>query len=124
MNKEKGYLYQIRYYIAWGCYKKQSLLDETSIRMVTQYLKDSCKAKEVVIADCEITENYVYLILECKPKHVIPILLKGLKGGSAKYLIKHDERIAKSGTESVWDGLNMISTEPNVLSEIQKYIEE
>ena len=109
--------------MAWSCYKQQDLLEATSIELLRECFEDICRSKEVKILSANIVSNYVYLVLDCKPKHIIPDLLKSLKGASARYLIKNDTHISTNAKDGVWDGMNIIGTDESVLEEVQKYID-
>lgn len=123
-HKERGYRYLLQFHFGWACYKKQNLLTKESIDHLKECLEKNCESKEISIIESEIKSNYVYLVLDCQPKHIIPDLLKSLKGSSARYLMKQDSHIVEVGSNGVWDALNIIGTDASVLEELKNYVRD
>lgn len=121
MKQERGYIYHLQYHMAWTCYQQLRLLEGFE-KEAKDILIKKCKDNDVEVVSADIRPDSVYLIVNCKPKHVIPDLLKALKGTSARHLMA--KGLNCENAKGVWDGTNILSNDAEVQEELERYIQE
>ena len=121
MKQERGYIYHLQYHMAWSCYHQLNLLEgfEDEAEWI---LTKRCEENDIEVVSVDIRSDSVYLIVNCKPKHVIPDLLKALKGTSARHLIA--KGLNCKNVKGIWDGTNILSNDGEVQEELERYIQE
>jgi putative transposase len=74
----------------------------------------------------ETDQDHIHLLIECKPQHYIPDIMKALKGVSARLLMKEYKVILKQklGGDHLWNPSYFIATvSENTEDQIRQYIQ-
>lgn len=84
----RGYVYSIQYHIVWCVkYRHEVLFDEVE-ESVKEILQEIAQEHDFTIKKMESDKDHVHLLIECKPQHYIPDIVKTLKGVSARRMFK------------------------------------
>ena len=77
------------------------------------------------ISELETDKDHVHLLIDCKPQHYIPDMLKALKGVSARKLFQlHPELKRKLWGGHLWNPNYFVATvSENTEEQIRKYIQ-
>ena len=101
VNKGRGYVYSIQYHIVWCVKYRHKILTgevEKSLHAILQNIADD---KGFQITELNTDKDHVHLLLDCRPQHYLPDMLKALKGISGRYLMQeHGTELRKK----LWDG--------------------
>ena len=65
-----------------------------------QILKQIALDNDIVILEMESDKDHIHLLIECKPQHYIPSIVKAFKGVSARLLFKKYPELKKR----LWGG--------------------
>lgn len=88
VNKGRGYVYSIKYHLVWCVkYRKKIINNEIELKL-KKLLYKIADDNDFIIEEMEADLDHIHLLIECKPQHYIPDMLKGLKGVSARLLMK------------------------------------
>lgn len=121
----RGYVYSIQYHLVWCVkYRRDVLVDQ--IEMDTKsIIQDLADEHEIEIVEMETDKDHIHLLIECKPQHYIPNLVKAFKGVSARKLFKlHPELKKRLWGGHLWNSSYFIATVSETTKEqIRKYIQ-
>ena len=91
VTKGRGYVYSIQYHIVWCVkYRHKILVDEID-KKLREIVYNIAEDNGFTIIEYKSASDHVHLLVDCKPQHYIPDMLKALKGTSARYLMKEFE---------------------------------
>jgi len=125
VSKGRGYVYSIQYHVVWCVKNRHKILSgevEADLRYILQRVADD---NGFVIAELGTDEDHVHLLLDCKPQHYIPNMIKALKGVSGRYFMQKygDELREKLLGGHIWNSSYFISTvSENTESQVRDYI--
>lgn len=126
MKYGRGYVYDLYYHIVWCVkYRKRILKDEIKDDFISIITK-ICNDNDFEIVEINTDEDYVHLLLGLSPQDSIPVVMKTLKGVSARLLNqRHREKISKVLYDGhIWSPSYYIATpNDNVMDNIKRYIE-
>ena len=126
MKHGRGYFYDLYFHIIWCVkYRKRILKDEIRDDFISIVTK-ICHDNDFEIVEINTDEDHVHLLLGISPQDSIPVVMKTLKGVSARLLnAKHRNLIQKYLWEGhVWSPSYYVATTSDNLKEnIIKYIE-
>ena len=123
----RGYVYSIKYHVVWCVKYRHKVLTgdiEKSLRRLLYKIADD---NTFQIEEYNSDEDHVHLLLNCKPQHYIPNMIKALKGVSARLLMKeHGESLrVKLWGGHLWGPSYFISTvSENTEAQIKAYIQK
>ena len=101
VNKGRGYVYSIQYHIVW-CVKYRNKVIKGEIEdKLKELLYKIAEDNNFTIEEMETDLDHIHLLIECKPQHYIPDMMKALKGVSARLLMKEYGDILK---QKLWGG--------------------
>lgn len=84
----RGYVYSIQYHLV-GCVKyRRSILCGKVEDDLKHILLQIAYDNEFSITEMESDRDHIHLLIECRPQHYIPNIVKALKGVSARFLFK------------------------------------
>ena len=84
----RGYVYTIKYHLVWCTkYRKNILKGHVDIRL-KNILREIASNQGFSIEEIESDSDHIHLLIDCKPQHYIPSIVKSLKGVSARLLFK------------------------------------
>lgn len=121
----RGYVYSIQYHLVWCVkYRHDVLIDriEFDTKLI---IKDIADKHEIKIVEMETDKDHIHLLIECKPQHYIPNLVKAFKGVSARRLFKlHPELKKRLWGGHLWNPSYFIATvSENTKEQIRMYIQ-
>ena len=79
---------------------------------------------DIQIVEMESDKDHIHLLIDCKPQHVIPSVVKAFKGVSARLLFKkHPELKQRLRDGHLWNPSYFVATvSENTEEQIQNYI--
>lgn len=87
LEKGRGYAYDLAYHIAWCVKDRQPVFDHEEWKVaLSDILYSIAGEKGFTIEMMDIKEDYIHILIRCKPQHYIPDVIKALKGISARKL--------------------------------------
>ena len=121
----RGYVYSIQYHLVWCVkYRHDVLVDR--IEMDTKsIIQDLADEHEIEIVEIETDKDHIHLLIECKPQHYIPNMVKAFKGVLARKLFKlHPELKKRLWGGHLWNPSYFIATVSETTEEqIRRYIQ-
>ena len=126
----RGYVYSIQYHIVWCVKYRHKILTSKIEKSLIKILKIKILNKIADDNEFSITEinadlDHIHLLIDCKPQHYIPNIIKALKGVSARLLMLEykDELKKKLWGGHLWNPSYFISTvSENTEEQIRNYI--
>jgi len=125
VSKGRGYVYSIQYHVVWCVKYRHKILSgdiETDLLYILQRVADD---NGFVITELNTDEDHVHLLLDCKPQHYIPNMIKALKGVSGRFLMqKHGDGLrSKLWGGHIWNPSYFIATvSENTEAQVREYI--
>lgn len=99
--KGRGYVYALQYHIVWCVKYRHKIITNEIEKDLHKLLYKIAKDNGFSILELDGEEDHIHLLVECKPQHYIPDMLKALKGVSARLLMK---RHGQTLREKLWGG--------------------
>ena len=88
MHYGRGYVYSIQYHLVWCVKYRHPILHGKIDADVKQLLAKIASDNDIQIIEMESDKDHIHLLIDCKPQHVIPSVVKAFKGVSARLLFK------------------------------------
>ena len=121
----RGYVYSIQYHLVWCVKYRRPILDgEVDTDLKTILLQIS-QDNDFLITEMESDRDHIHLLIECKPQHYIPNIVKALKGASARALFKkHPILKTQLWGGHLWNPSYFVATvSENTEEQIKTYIQ-
>lgn len=121
----RGYVYAIQYHLVWCVkYRRSILYGEVDTDLKTILLQIS-QDNDFLITEMESDRDHIHLLIECKPQHYIPNIVKALKGVSARALFKkHPTLKTQLWGGHLWNPSYFVATvSENTEEQIKVYIQ-
>ena len=121
----RGYVYSIQYHVVWCVKYRHEVLDGAvgeSLRAILHKIADD---NGFSIAEYNANKDHIHLLLDCKPQHYIPDIIKAMKGVSGRLLMKEfgDGLRSKLWGGHLWNPSYFIATvSENTEGQIREYI--
>ena len=121
----RGYVYSIQYHVVWCVKYRHDVLDGAvgeSLRAILHKIADD---NGFLIAEYNANKDHIHLLLDCKPQHYIPDMIKAMKGVSGRLLMKEfgGELRDKLWGGHLWNPSYFIATvSENTEGQIREYI--
>lgn len=126
IHKGRGYVYSIKYHIVWCVkYRHKIILGEVEKRL-KEMLYKIANDNNFKIEEMETDLDHIHLLIECKPQHYIPDMIKALKGVSARLLMKEYGEVIKKKLWGghLWNPSYFVATvSENTEEQIREYIQ-
>jgi len=125
VSKGRGYVYYLQYHVVWCVKYRHQILSgeiETDLRFILHRVADD---NGFVITELNMDEDHVHLLLDCRPQHYIPNMIKALKGVSGRYLMQAygDKLRKKLWGGHIWNPSYFIATvSENTEAQVREYI--
>lgn len=121
----RGYVYSIQYHIVWCVKYRHKLLYGQIDEDLQALLRKIAEDKEFTILEMESDKDHIHLLIDCKPQHYIPDVVKALKGVSARLLFKqHPELKKRLWGGHLWNPSYFVATvSENTEEQIRRYIQ-
>lgn len=100
MHYGRGYVYSIQYHLVWCVKYRHPILHGQIDADVKQLLAKIASDNDIQIIEMESDKDHIHLLIDCKPQHVIPSVVKAFKGVSARLLFKKHPELK----QRLWDG--------------------
>ena len=125
MKHGRGYVYDLYYHIVWCTkYRHEILMDDIKNDLIN-IIKNICKNNNYELVEINTDKDHVHLLIGLSPQDSIPIVMKTLKGVSARLLnSKHKDKLSKVLYDGhIWSPSYYIATtSDNIMDNINKYI--
>ncbi|MBF0709962.1 MULTISPECIES: IS200/IS605 family transposase [unclassified Gemella] len=121
----RGYVYSIQYHIVWCVKYRHKLLCGQIDEDLQVLLRKIAEDKKITILEMESDKDHIHLLIDCKPQHYIPDVVKALKGVSARSLFKqHPELKKRLWGGHLWNPSYFVATvSENTEEQIRRYIQ-
>ena len=125
MKHGRGYVYDIYYHIVWCVkYRREILVGNIKDDFI-DIITNICINNNYEIVEINTDKDHVHMLLGLSPQDSIPVVMKTLKGVSARLLNqKHSAEISKALYGGpIWSPSYYIATtSDNVMDNIKAYI--
>ena len=125
MKHGRGYVYDLYYHIVWCVkYRHKILVDDIKDDLI-DIIKNICVNNNYELVEINIDLDHVHLFIGLSPQDSIPVVMKTLKGVSARLLnSKHKNELSKVLYGGhIWSPSYYIATtSDNVMDNIKEYI--
>ena len=124
MHYGRGYVYSIQYHLVWCVKYRHDILHGEIDADVKALLRKIAVDNEIQIIEMESDKDHIHLLIDCKPQHVIPSIVKAFKGVSARLLFKkHPELKQRLWGGHLWNPSYFVATDSEHTEEqIRSYI--
>ena len=121
----RGYVYSIQYHIVWCVKYRHKLLCGQIDEDLQVLLRKIAEDKKITILEMESDKDHIHLLIDCKPQHYIPDVVKALKGVSARSLFKQHPELKKLlWGGHLWNPSYFVATvSENTEEQIRRYIQ-
>jgi len=100
VKKGRGYVYSIQYHIVWCVKYRRKVLSGVVEEKLKEILHKIADDNGFAIEEFNCDQDYVHLLIDCKPQHYIPNFIKALKGVSGRFIFKECPWLK----DSLWGG--------------------
>ena len=125
MKHGRGYVYDLYYHIVWCVkYRHKILLNDIKDDLI-DIIKNICINNNYELVEINIDLDHVHLLIGLSPQDSIPVVMKTLKGVSARLLnSKHKNELSKVLYDGhIWSPSYYIATtSDNIMDNIKEYI--
>ena len=125
MKHGRGYVYDLYYHIVWCVkYRHKILLNDIKDDLI-DIIKNICINNNYELVEINIDLDHVHLFIGLSPQDSISVVMKTLKGVSARLLnSKHKNELSKVLDDGhIWSPSYYIATtSDNIMDNIKKYI--
>lgn len=121
----RGYVYSIQYHIVWCVKYRHKIITPKIEKSLMEILNKISSDNEFTILEINTDLDHIHLLIDCKPQHYIPNIIKALKGVSARLLMLEygDELKKKLWGGHLWNPSYFIATvSENTEEQIRNYI--
>lgn len=101
IRKGRGYVYSIKYHLVWCVKYRHKVIQDEIENKLKELLYKIAEDNNFIIEEMETDLDHIHLLIECKPQHYIPDIIKALKGVSARLLMKEHGVTLK---KKLWGG--------------------
>src|SRR5690625_494082 len=121
----RGYVYSLQYHLAWCVKYRHDVLVGQIDTDLKELLTRICADNDITILEMASDKNHIHLLIECKPQHYIPSIVKALKGVSARLLFKkHPELKQRLWGGHLWNPSYFVATDSeHTEKQIREYIQ-
>ena len=83
----RGYVYSIQYHIVWCVKYRHKIITPKIEKSLIEILNKISSDNEFTILEINTDLDHIHLLIDCKPQHYIPNIIKAIKGVSARLLM-------------------------------------
>ena len=126
ISKGRGYVYSIQYHVVWCVKYRHEILTNRIEESLRSILWRTAEDNGFQIVEFNCDRDHVHLLLNCKPQHYIPDMIKALKGVSGRLLMKEygEELKSKLWGGHIWNPSYFIATvSENTEAQVRAYIQ-
>ena len=121
----RGYVYSIQYHIVWCVKYRNKIITPKIEKSLIEILQKIASDNEFSIVEVNTDLDHIHLLIDCKPQHYIPNIIKALKGVSARLLmLEYNVELKKKlWGGHLWNPSYFIATvSENTEEQIKNYI--
>ena len=124
ITKGRGYVYSLQYHIVWCVKYRHKILTPKIEKSLMEILNKISSDNEFTILEINTDLDHIHLLIDCKPQHYIPNIIKALKGVSARLLLKQYPELKKQlWGGHLWNPSYFVATvSENTEEQIRNYI--
>lgn len=82
----RGYVYSIQYHIVWCIKYRHKILTSKIEKSLIEILNKIAEDNEFSITEINADLDHIHLLIDCKPQHYIPNIIKALKRRKCKII--------------------------------------
>ena len=126
MKYGRGYVYDLYYHIVWCVKYRHKILTDDIKDDFIDIINNICKNNNYELVEINTDLDHVHMLLGLSPQDSIPVVMKTLKGVSARLLNqRHRKKISKVlyGGHISSPSYYIATTNDNVMENIKRYIE-
>ena len=122
----RGYVYAIQYHVVWCVKYRHDVLEGSVDADLKDILTTIAADQGVHISEMETDRDHIHLLIECKPQHYIPNLMKAFKGVSGRRLFERHPNLKKRLWKGhLWNPSYFVATVSDQTEEqIRQYIQK
>ena len=124
--KGRGYVYAIQYHVVWCVKYRHKIITGEVERKLCEILHRIAEDNGIGIKEYKSGIDHVHMLVECKPQHYIPDMLKAFKGVTArKLMVEFGEELRKKlWGGHLWSPSYFVATaSERTEAQIKKYIQ-
>lgn len=121
----RGYVYSLQYHVVWCTKYRHKVICPKIEADFYEIIKKIATDNNFQILEQNTDKDHVHLLISCSPQHYIPDIIKGLKGVSARLLMKkHGDMLKqKLWKRHLWNPSYFIATvSEDIEEQIKEYI--
>ena len=125
MKHGRGYVYDLYYHIVWCVKSRHKILVDNIKDDLIDIIKNICINNNYELVEINTDLDHVHLLIGLSPQDSIPVVMKTLKGVSARLLnSKHKNELSKVLYGGhIWSPSYYIATtSDNIMDNIKEYI--
>ena len=125
VHRGRGSVSSIQYHIVWCVKYRYKLLYGQIDQDLQNLIRKIAEDKGITIMEMESDKDHIHLLIDCKPQHYIPDIVKALKGVSARLMFKmHPELKKRLWRGHLWNPSYFVATvSENTEEQIKRYIQ-
>lgn len=121
VKKGRGYVYSLRYHIVFCVKYRHEIITGRIETRLKEMFQEIAKTNGFEIVIMEVMPDHVHLLVDCKPQHYIPDIIKALKGNTARFMFKEYPELKKRlWGGHLWNPSYFISNESDITEEVIK----
>ena len=124
LNYGRGYVYSLKYHLVWCTKYRKSILYGPVEMKVKTLLSKIAEDHGIEILEMETDKDHIHMLIECRPQHYLPNIIKAFKGTSARFLFLEMPELKKElWGGHLWNPSYFVSTvSEHTEAQIKEYI--
>jgi len=126
INYGRGYVYSLKYHLVWCTKYRKNILNGRVESKVKELIEKIAQDHDIIILEMETEGDHIHMLIDCKPQHYLPSIIKAFKGTSARFLfLEYPELREELWGGHLWNPSYFVSTiSEHTESQIRAYIQK